>query len=309
MMRAIVTGATGYIGGQLLARLLQDQHDVAIVVRRQSELSSAMINAKTEGRLKAYRHHGKTDELVEWVKEFSPEVVFHLAAMSLSAHRPDQLRSLIEANVVFGAEMLEAAAQVDNVGFISTGTFWEYGRGDDEYRPTSLYAATKRAFRDILGYFEQTKTLRSVELKLFDVYGPDDPRGRLIDLLLDAQVSGEQLALSPGEQQIDLVHVDDVVEAYLVAAECFSNPDFVFERLDYAVSSGCRMTVRELVARLESVSGRVVPVGWGKRAYRPREVMMPWTGQTLPNWRPRRSLDEGITQMIAARQQDGWRCA
>lgn len=308
-MRAIVTGATGYIGGKLLARLLDSGVEVGIVVRTRSSLSPALIEAEAKGCLTVYQHNEQTEELVDWVRTFSPNVVFHLAALSVAAHRPDQLRPLLQANIVFGAEMLEATAMVEKAAFVATGTFWEYGLGDDRYRPTSLYAATKRAFRDLQQYFEQAEGLRAVELKLFDVYGPGDPRGRLLDLLLDAQASGKPLALSPGEQQIDLVHVDDVVETYLNAAGHFRDPDFAFPRAEYAVSSGVQMTIRELVTRLEALSGRAVPVAWGRRAYRPQEVMTPWKGETLPNWYPQRTLDDGLAQLIEAKRRDGWRCA
>ena len=308
-MRAIVTGATGYIGGKLLSRLLDHGMDVGIVVRNRSAMSPSLMKAEAEGHLAVHLHSQRTEELVDWVGTFSPDVVFHLAASSLSAHRPDQLRPLLQSNIVFGTEMLEATSKVEKAAFITTGTFWEYGLGDDRYRPTSLYAATKRAFRDLLEYFKQAEGLRAVELKLFDVYGPDDPRGRLIDLLLDAQAGGEPLALSPGEQQIDLVHVDDVVDAYLKAAEIVRDPGVEFASDEYAVSSGVLMTIRELVARLETLTGQTIPIAWGERAYRPREVMKPWRGEALPGWRPQRTLDDGLAEMIEARRHDKWQCA
>ncbi len=307
-MRAIVTGATGYIGGRLLARLMADGAEVCIVVRPKTVLAPTLSAAEAEERLAVHRHDpqavGSTETLVERVCTFAPDTVFHLAALCLGTHDSARLRALLEANVIFGAEMLEATSKAGDATFIATGTFWEYGLGDETYRPTSLYAASKRAFRDLMLYFQQAEGLRAVELKLFDVYGPDDPRGRLLDLLLDAQATGKPLPLSPGEQRVDLVHVEDVVDAYLHAAKALRTSNVFLERTDYMVSSGYRLTVREVVARLEAISRRHVPVTFGARDYRPREVMEPWRGKALPGWRPNRTLGDGLTEMIAAHRQE-----
>lgn len=109
--------------------------------------------------------------------------------------------------------------------------------------------------------------------------------------------SQEGLAMSPGEQLIDLVHIDDVVEAYLCAIGTLDNMSSGHQV--YAVSSGKPLPLRELVAVYEKAAGVKLPIEWGKRSYRPREVMVPWNrGATLPGWQPKVSLAEGIQRTL-----------
>ena len=100
--------------------------------------------------------------------------------------------------------------------------------------------------------------------------------------------------MSPGEQLIDLVHIDDVVQAFLIAAGCLDRqPAGTHET--YAVSSGSPLPLRQLVELYRQITGTDVRVHWGGRPYRPREVMVPWNaGKLLPGWQPRISLEEGL---------------
>jgi len=77
--------------------------------------------------------------------------------------------------------------------------------------------------------------LRAVTLKLFDTYGPNDPRNNLSSLLRSAADARVPLAISPGEQLMDLVFVDDVVDAYLAAVRRLQVPEVMHEH--YPVST------------------------------------------------------------------------
>ena len=105
------------------------------------------------------------------------------------------------------------------------------------------------------------------------------------------------LAMSPGEQMIDLVHIDDVVEAFSMSAQRLMN-DVVEGHEHYAVSSGQPIRLRDLVELFGRITGRELPIAWGGRPYRDREVMLPWnTGTPVPGWLPQVGLEEGIRRM------------
>jgi nucleoside-diphosphate-sugar epimerase len=227
-----------------------------------------------------------------------PEVVFHLASLFLSEHRPDDIEGLVASNILLSTQLAEAMLLAGTSRLVNTGTSWQHWGGDG-YRPVNLYAATKQAFEDVLAYYHDARGLSCTTLKLFDTYGPRDPRGKLIAVLMEAARSGRVLELSPGEQILDLLHVEDVVEAFRLAAERLL--DAPEPLLDSFLLSGSRVTLRELVEFIGRVTGRPVPAKWGGRPYRNREVMDPVvSGEPLPGWKQKVDLVWGLTEVFRA---------
>lgn len=292
MPRALISGATGFVGGHLARGLMQRGWEVHAIVRDTSS------GALPEG-LVAHSHDGGTGGMNDIVKAAAPDVVFHLASLFLAEHSPDDLEPLIRSNVLFGSQLLEAMCAAGVTRLVNTGTSWQHYENSD-YNPVCLYAATKQAFEAIAEYYVQTCSMNVVTLKLFDTYGPGDRRKKLFALLRQISHDGTELNMSGGEQLIDVVYIDDVVEAYVAAAELLLGGD-VAGSAEYAVSSGAPMSLRALVQRYSAVTGRRLNINWGARPYRPREVMVPWDkGQPTPGWEPKVGLDDGIRRLEEA---------
>jgi nucleoside-diphosphate-sugar epimerase len=228
-------------------------------------------------------------------------VVFHLASLFIAEHRSDQVTDLINSNLLFGTQLAEACARTGVKRFINTGTSWQHYRSDT-YDPVCLYAATKQAFEDILDFYANAFSICVTTLKLFDTYGPDDPRPKLVNLLVKAMENGEALDMSPGEQFLDLVHIDDVTRAFAICAQQLIDGTSNKPHERYAVSSNSPLSVRQLVALIEQVSGKVIKVAFGARPYREREVMAPWQGgMTPPGWHPQIDTITGLAAMRQCR--------
>ena len=147
--------------------------------------------------------------------------------------------------------------------------------------------------------FVITEGFTVLTLKLTDTYGPADRRGKLVSALLQAQREGRRLDLSPGEQTLNLLHVDDVLSGSRAALDRIrAVPPHTREA--FALRGPETLSLRDLVARIERLGARPVPVAWGARPYRPREVMRPWIGSLLPGWSAAIGLDRGLTELIAA---------
>ena len=110
-------------------------------------------------------------------------------------------------------------------------------------------------------------------------------------------LSGATLPLSPGAQLIDLVYIDDVVDAYILCTDLLPLQEIWHVR--YGVSSGHPRTLREIVAVIEATLDITLPGKWGQRPYRNREVMIPWAQSTPPpDWVPKTSLEIGIARTM-----------
>lgn len=290
---ALVTGATGFIGSHLARRLIDDGWEVHLIVRPESNLS-LLQNVLDKATL--HQHDGSTGDMIAIVKTVMPTVVFHLASLFLSQHVIKDVEPLIRSNVLFATQLVEAMVASGVYQIINTSTSWQHFENKD-YSPVCLYAATKQAFESILMFYVEATPLKAINLKLFDTYGPGDPRPKLFTLLRKVTEVQKPLLMSPGEQLIDLVYVDDVVNAFILATDCLLVGKAA-KWQEYAVTSGGSIKLKELVEIYGHVTGKAPSVEWGGRPYRPREVMVPWTTRRcLPGWKPKISLREGIKKI------------
>lgn len=294
----LITGGTGYIGSNVTRLFVDSGAEVHLLVRPSSALP---FSEPLFSKVKIHVHDGTTGHLVEIMQTAMPDAVVHLASNVVAEHRPEDITSLIEANVLLGVQILEAMAVSGVKSIVNTGTYWQH-YGNTVYDPVCLYAATKQAFEDLLTYYVNCRELKAITLTIFDTYGPDDPRPKLFNYLfhLCRQPADEQapLALTAGEQLVDLVHVDDVAAAYL-AATALIDALSTSEHRHFSVSSGKRPTLKEVVSLIENVAGHHLTVEWGAKPYRFREIMFPWTGgEILPGWKPKIDLRSGLNSIL-----------
>jgi nucleoside-diphosphate-sugar epimerase len=292
-MRILVTGATGFVGGHLVKRLLGERHEVHVVVRPSTDLDAFGDDLH---KLVSHRHNATTKSMIELIKSAQPDAVIHVASLFLGEHKPENVDDLIRSNVLLSTQLAEAMAVNDVNLLINVGTSWQHFE-DADYNPVNLYAATKQAFRSILSFYVETGKLKVINLELFDTFGPNDQRGKLFALLDRLRKSGESLAMSPGDQMVDPIYIDDVSEAFVVALNRLRTGQVESEET-YCVKSESPVQLRELATMYEEVTSSNLNIEWGGRSYRTREVMRLWSqGKTLPGWSTKISLREGIKKV------------
>ena len=261
-MNILVTGATGFIGTHLVEEL-RKSHQLFILGQFPGDPEKL--------GLPGYIVDDDIPRLAEYIREHKISGIIHLASLYLTVHKPEQIRTLVDSNVFFGTSVLEAASLSGCVRwFLNTGSIWQNFRSSsDAYRPVSFCT-----------------------LKLCDTYGPGDPRPKIFKLFTDCAESGEVLKMSPGEQLLDILYISDVVSGFCRLVELLASDTQLGEQ--YVLSSGEQRSLRSLAATFERISGRPLPVEWGGRPYRDREVMVPWRGPLLPGWKPSVDLETGI---------------
>ena len=299
-MKILMTGITGFIGHHLGERLVNDGHEVYAIVRPTSKIEELSENLRRNVQFHVYDKDNTVLDIVTnlCANDCRPDVVYHLAANCLNTHRFEDIQDLIQSNVTFGTELLEAMVTNSVYNLVNAESFFQHYEGK-EYSPVNLYAATKQCFGGgVVRYYSEVRSLNCISLTLFDTFGADDKRQKILGLLKKIFETGETLKMSPGEQLIDIVYIDDVIEAFILAGKMLASCQYDYCGT-YGVSSTKPITLREVVKIFEEVAGKKLSIEWGGRPYRAREIMVPWNQyKLLPGWQPKVSLREGIKRLL-----------
>lgn len=269
-MKLIITGANGFIGKHLCRRLREEGWNFTCLIRAES--SRVFFD---ENDIDVIQIGAGSVPLAELIKKENATGVVHLASHFVAEHQEKDIDPLVLSNVLFGTQVLDASVKAGIKWFLNTGTFWQHYNGAT-YDPVNLYAATKQALEDIGRYYANAHGLRFCTLKLCDTYGPNDTRNKIFNLWEKIAKSGETLDMSPGNQLIDIVHVDRVVDAYVRLIRALDAGIIGGNNCEsYFVSSNKKITLNELAREYEESNRVKLNINWGGRTYRHREVMAP----------------------------------
>lgn len=284
-MKIVLTGATGYIGGHIAEKLIQNGHEVYCIVRPTSDISKL----PPEGQTIVVSRNA---ELYQVLAEVNPKVVVHVAGIFLGKHSKETIEQMLQSNVVFSTILLDAACEAGCQYFINTSSYWQNYNWEN-YNPVNLYAATKQAFEDVIKYYIADDKITVMDLQLFDVFGPKDPRKKVLNLVA-ALRDGDDMQMSPGGQKLYMCYIEDVVAAYMHTLDVIvQKPVGVYEK--WAVRAEKPYTLKEIVDKYLKIAGKDVSLHWGGLDYRKREIMNPeGIGKVLAGWKPQYTLEEGL---------------
>lgn len=274
-MRALLTGATGFVGTHLLKHLRQQGWELETLGRQDSPA-----------------------DMDHKMAHFKPDVVIHLATLFIAEHKAADIPGLIQSNITFGTQVVDSMVRHQIFNLVNTGTLWQYYEDQREV-PSSLYAATKTAFEAILKFYVSASSLKVLNLMLSDSFGAQDPRPKLLPKLLSMAGTAEKLELSPGDQLVEWTYISDIVEAFEVAARRLLSGQEAQRFVNYTATSGEAHSLKETVRLCEQVLGKKINVDFGARAYRRREIMKPSKlDPRLPGWKAKVSFIQGLEACI-----------
>ena len=294
MTSTVITGGNGFVGSHLVEYLAVRNHAVHVLLRKGSKLPERLA---TNNLVNVHTLEITSENVYSIIKDIKPDLIIHTAGLFVMNHHPSQIEELTNSNINYGIYLLDAASKLGIKKFINTGTSWEHSEGG-ERKAVNLYAASKHAFQAFIEFYAFRYDIDIVTLKLFDTYGPNDTRGKIVSKLVEMSRTRKEIALSPGEQLINMVYISDVCNAYFQAANLLLSRDIKGHR-EFGVASRKPVTLRKLVASFEKVIQSELKVNWGGRDYRDNEVMVPWIDfERVPNWQEEVTLEEGLSKCV-----------
>ena len=302
--KALVTGGAGFIGSHLTEKLHQNNIEVLVVDNLLTGKKENLFSLDLENTI--YGDVG-SEETLKIIKNFNPDVCFHLAAQSSVVISVEDPLLDFEHNLLQPVQLIKTLLETDCKQFIFTssgGTIFGEPEviptSEDDYagEPASPYGLAKKKLNELIEVMLQNETMSYSILNLSNVYGPrQDPHGEagVMSIFTGKLMNNETPTIyGDGKQTRDYVYVLDVVDALIKSAETDDN-------LFLNIGTGVETSVNELVSILSQ------KISWdGEPEYAPkregellRSVLNNERAMSQIGWEPKYTLDTGLDELIS----------
>jgi nucleoside-diphosphate-sugar epimerase len=300
MKTVAMTGGTGFVGANLARRLVRDGHKLHLLVRpgyspwRLTGLPDSEIHVT---------HLEDPEETNSVIHSIRPDWVFHLATHGAYSWQTD-VREILQTNIIGTVNLVQACLRTGFESFVNTGSSSEYGlkdhapSEDERPEPNSFYAVAKVSATMFCRFVAQSERVHIPTLRLYSVYGPYEDPMRLIPALIINGIHNQLPTLASPEIARDYVYVEDVCNAYILAA---AQPTGERGAL-YNVGTGRQTSLRQIVAKVcELLELDIKPV-WSSMPDRCWDTDF-WVADNSKiseqlSWHPANDLERGLASTI-----------
>jgi len=299
-MKSLVTGGAGFIGSNLVDRLLALGHEVIVIDNEYSDAHDQFYwNEQAQNYHYDIRDYDRTRHLYDGV-----DYVFHIAAEARIQPAIENPIEAVSINSVGTCTVLQCAREAGVKRVMYSSTSSAYGLKNElpnvETQPDDClnpYSISKTNGEKLCSMYTELFGLPTVIFRYFNVYGERQPlRGQyapVVGIFLRQRDAGEPLTIvGDGEQRRDFTYVGDVVNANVMAA--ISNPEEGAFGQVYNVGCGKNYSVNELAAMISDNTVNIPP--------RPAEARLSLANNSKLyetfGWKPRMKLEDWIAAQL-----------
>jgi dolichol-phosphate mannosyltransferase len=304
----LVTGASGFVGANVVRALLAQGHHIH-VLSRSPTLSWRLADVGAR-LLTLHRANLEDARAVRSALRMArPSVVLHLATHGAYESQADG-KSILQTNILGTHNLLEASAESGVRLFVNTGSSSEYGlqsqpmREDMRLEPNSFYAVAKAAQTHLCSLLAQRSSMAVACFRLFSVYGPWEESTRLIPTMIRRARTGLPLEMVEPSIARDFVYVDDVVNALVDFPKLAEMKGEVIN-----LGTGVETTLADVVATVKEILQSSSEVHWAAMPARHWDSRH-WVADTARaaqrlGWKARHTFREGLSRMARWMQTMG----
>lgn len=317
----LVTGCAGFIGSHLAERLLNMGHSVVGVDNFSTGKPENMDTFQDSSRFQFHKVDITTPYLLRRLKKLHPELnrIFHLAAIVSVPYSVENPGITMETNFIASITIFAEAMEMGFISYVFAGSAAEYG--NLQQLPIKEEAVKVKEEHSGLANLQESPygmskflVSRYIEnlhfgasLRFFNIYGPrQDPSSQysgVISRFVDQALRNDPLTvLGDGEQSRDFVHVQDVVDAYLLAAGMLKGNRDTQAPLSgvYNVGSQIQLSINDLADKIieiaDSTAGKVhLPPRAGDIRHSLADISK---FKNATGYSPKIPLQEGLSQLI-----------
>ena len=302
-MKILVTGGAGFIGSHLVEELLSNGHEILIF---DNCLTGKKENLEITGNFTFINDDFGSENSLEVIKEFDPDICFHLAAQSSVVVSVENPALDFEHNILQPIKLIQVLLKSNckKLVFTSSGgtIFGEptvIPTAEEDYadEPESPYGVAKKRLNELIKIMLKNSSMKYSILNLSNVYGPrQDPHGEagVVSIFANKYLKNEEPTIyGDGEQTRDYIYVKDVVSALIKASK-------IEENHFLNIGTGIETSVNDLANSMKiQFKSEINPI------YKPpregelnRSVLNNTKAKKELNWKPEYSLDDGMKQVF-----------
>ncbi|KKQ34471.1 MAG: Nucleoside-diphosphate-sugar epimerase [Microgenomates group bacterium GW2011_GWA2_37_6] len=293
----VITGGGGFIGANLVRKLLESDYSVHILWKKNSD----------PWRLTDIKNHivfHQTDivnqtNLKSTLTKINPSVIFHLATYS-SYRNQEDVNQIFDVSIKGTLNLLLATKDVPYKIFVNTGSSSEYGikqkpmKEKNLLEPISFYAAAKSGQTLLCQTFSYQYKKPIVTIRPFSVYGPYEQKDRFVSTITRSLINKKTIKLTGGKRRRDFIYIDDLVNLYI---QVVKKADKLSGKILNA-GTGHELTNDDVVKILFKITDQKTKIEKGKFPKRmwdsPHWVANIETTKRLLSWKPKYSIEKGL---------------
>jgi nucleoside-diphosphate-sugar epimerase len=293
----LITGGTGFVGANLIHRLVNEGHRPTVFIRKESNLWRLKNIASKITCVETDLLNSKL--LSKQVKKIKPTHIFHLAVYGAQQGVQKDTIQTYTQNILSSVNLMEVCCKHGFQQYVNIGSSSEYGlkktamKEADMLQPINHYGATKAAISLAASVFSGTYKLPISTLRLFSPYGYWEDRRRFIPTLILDAINGKCAELSRPSYVRDFIFIDDVIDALIHFLTAKKHYNEVFN-----VGSGKQYTLQQVVDEVKLLSKNKLKVTWNNKKSNQMEPLF-WKAnisktKKILKWKPTTSLKQGL---------------
>lgn len=285
MFKILLTGATGFVGSNILKELSQN-NQIFILIRKKPTQKKFFHKNIIFVKFIDY------EELNKKLKKLKVDIVIHCATHYIKNHNYKDIKKLINANILLGNIILENLLEMEVKKFINFSTVWQdpHPKKNDFQ---NLYAAYKSSFNKIVNFYRKILTnVEFFEIVLSDTFGFGDKRNKLINTLKNNFLANRTTKIVSKNLYINLLNIDDIVKGLITIIKKTTKPG------QYVLKNSSDLKIFDLIKIFNKSNRDKIKIKWLSAKIIKNKIIK---YDQLKPWAPKKSGVKDIINYIKKR--------
>ena len=282
MHKILLTGSSGFIGSNILNNFSKDYKFYILV--RKKPLKTYLKNKNI--KVIQFKNY---NSLNLKLKKMRVNTVIHCATHYIKDHKFQDIEKLCYSNLMFGNIILENLTKLKASKFINFSTVWEDGNAKKD-NIENLYSAYKKSFSTILSFYKKNfKKVNFYELMVFDTFGNNDRRKKIIHTLKMNYLKNKSTNVISKNLYMNLLNISDIISAISLILKKNVAPN------RYSITNISNIKIFDLVRIFNKQSQKKLKVKWLSNHLIKYKI---YPYDKLNGWKPKNSYIEDIISYI-----------